>query len=709
MQRDGRYVRGIGGADGEGFDRRAWMIGSSATLACGAALGAGIEPVPELRRQRFPRMVQEWYVDRVRKVLDAAKKRRAGLQNETDARAYLQEVRRKIALCFGPKPKKTPLRPRITKRIERDAYVIENVIFESRPNFLVSANLYLPRGKKGPFPGVVGTCGHSFNGKAAEAYQSYAQGLARLGYVVLIFDPIGQGERIQYLDENFKPTVGGGVRDHLMAGNQQYLVGEFIGSWRAWDGIRALDYLLTRPEVDKRHIGVTGNSGGGTMTTWLCGVERRWTMAAPSCFVTSMLRNLENELPQDTEQCPPRALELGLDHLDFLAAMAPKPVIILAKEKDFFDVRGSEEAYAELRSLYRLLGRPDHIGFFAGPGPHGYSQDNREAMYRWFNRFTGASDAKTEPPITLEPDDVLYAAPSGQVARLGSRTVFDFTRDAAQKMAKERRATLSADTLGKLLYQVLRIDRCADGSVPAEAPVFRILRSHSVRTKPPCHVTPYWVESSRGVGSVVYRVGLERLDARPRDRRPATLYVADQSGDHELPNEPLVAEALGQLKDRALYVCDVRGIGESRPATCGTGSYYSAYGNDYFYASHAIMWGTSVPAQRAWDILRVLAFLRAAGHRRVHLAARGWGTVPATFAALLHLASPPDAGPSIRLQRLTLKRPLRSFTEVASVPVYDWPLSSLVPNLLRHADLPDCYAALRKRVELALIAPVGPR
>ena len=156
--------------------------------------------------------------------------------------------------------------------------------------------------------------------------------------------------------------------------------------WRAWDGIRALDYLLTRPEVDPRHVGVTGNSGGGTMTTWLCGVEQRWTMAAPSCFVTTFRRNLENELPADTEQCPPQALALGLDHADFLAALAPKPVIILAKEKDYFDVRGLEEAFARLKRLYGLLGAEENMALFIGPTTHGYTQENREAMYRWFNR-----------------------------------------------------------------------------------------------------------------------------------------------------------------------------------------------------------------------------------------------------------------------------------------------------------------------------------
>ena len=236
--------------------------------------------------------------------------------------------------------------------MERDAYRIEKIIFESRPAFPVTANLYVPKDVDLPRPGVVGCCGHSNNGKAEAAYQSFAQGLARLGYVCLIYDPIGQGERLQYVQEDLSSRIGVGVPEHLYAGNQQFLVGEFFGMWRAWDGIRALDYLLTRSEVDPQHVGVTGNSGGGTLTTWLCGLDSRWTMAAPSCFVTTFLHNMENELPADTEQCPPKALALGLDHVDFLAALAPKPVAILAQERDFFDVRGS---YDELQTTQTAL------------------------------------------------------------------------------------------------------------------------------------------------------------------------------------------------------------------------------------------------------------------------------------------------------------------------------------------------------------------
>ena len=306
-------------------------------------------PVPALNR--FPRMVQEYFVQQVRELEQQADRRRRALKTRADAEAYVQAVRHKIQQCFGPWPERTPLNPRITGRIERDTYFIENLIFESRPGFLVSANLYAPKGREFPLPGVIGTCGHSETGKGVDVYQSFAQGLARQGYVVLIYDPLGQGERLQYPNEKLESRIGVGVREHLYAGNQQFLVNEFIGAWRAWDGMRALDYLLTRPEVDPQQVGVTGNSGGGTMTTWLCGVERRWAMAAPSCFVTSFLRNLENELPADTEQCPPRALALGLDHSDFLAALAPAPVIILAKEKDYFDVRGSEQVLERLPFL----------------------------------------------------------------------------------------------------------------------------------------------------------------------------------------------------------------------------------------------------------------------------------------------------------------------------------------------------------------------
>jgi dienelactone hydrolase len=539
-------------------------------------------------------------------------------------------------------------------------------------------------------PAVVGTCGHSVTGKGEKAYQSFAQGLARMGYVVLLYDPIGQGERLQYTDADLKPRVGVGTREHLYAGNQQFLVGEFVGAWRAWDGIRALDYLLSREEVDPKHVGVTGNSGGGTMTTWLCGVEPRWTMAAPSCFVTTFRRNLENELPADTEQCPPRALALGLDHDDFLAAMAPKPIIVLGKEKDYFDARGNEEAYLRLKRLYKLLDAEDNIARFRGPTYHGYSQENREAMYRWFNGVTKISDAQTEPALTLEEDATLHCTLRGQVAALESRPIYSFTKAKSQSLAQSR-GNPRGDALARAVRAALKM--------PDErgVPDYRILRTSRQRSYPTPHSISYAVDTEPGVHALVYRLSEEPHYSRPpQGSKRAVLYVSHHSADVELREEPLVRELLAAEPQAAFFTCDVRGIGDSRPDTCGVDSFLNPYGSDYFYAIHSVMLDYPYAGQKTYDLLRVVDWLGSFGHDEIHLAAKGWGAIPATFAALL----------SGSVAQVTLKNALTSYTDVAESDQYSWPLSAFVLGGLETFDLPDCYRELEKK-KLRQIEPWG--
>jgi dienelactone hydrolase/pimeloyl-ACP methyl ester carboxylesterase len=670
---------------------RAASLISLLLLACGAQ-AASSRPAPT-PLNRFPHMVQEYFVQQVRQVEQQGDQRRAAVRTREDAQAYVREVQGKIRECFGPWPEKTPLNPRITGVVERDAYRIENVIFESRPGFLVTANLYVPMGRDFPLPGVVGTCGHSSNGKAALPYQSFAQGLARLGYVVLIFDPIGQGERLQYPNDQLKSRIGVGVREHLYGGNQQFLVGEFFGSWRAWDGIRALDYLLTRKEVDPQHAGVTGCSGGGTMTTWLCGVERRWTMAAVSCFVTTFLRNCENELPADTEQCPPRALALGLDHSDFIAVMAPRPVILLTKEGDFFDIRGSEKAFRDLRRLYGLLGPDENIALFTEPGYHGYSQKSREAMYQWFNRSTRISDAQAEPNLIIEKDETLWCAPKGQVCELASKPFYAFTAERARDLAARRSKEFTLPELRRQVRTLLRLPATENRS----APEYRILRNWRSRGYPKPRWATYVVETEPGIQAVVYRLGGEQMLSRPRaGNRRAILYVAHLSSDAELRDEPLIREIVQAEPDADLYTVDVRGIGESRPDTCDENSFFDLYGSDYFYSIHSIMLDRPYVGQKTHDVLRVLDWLRSAGHEEVHLVGKGWGAVPATFAAVL----------SDQVTQVTLKNALTSYQEIAESQDYSWPLSTLVPNVLSAFDLPDCYRALQGK-DLRQVEPWG--
>ena len=680
-----RRVLQTAGAGLLGIGLSPWL-GNSIVRA--AAPSAATPPIVPLNR--FPRMVQEYFVRRMREAEAAGDRLRESVKTKADAERYVAAVREKIRACFGPFPEKTPLNPRITGVIERDAYRIEKVIFESRPGFLVTANLYVPKGRKLPLPGVVGSCGHSAPGKAIDVYQSFAQGLARQGYVVLIFDPLGQGERLQYPTDKLTSRVGVGVMEHLLCGNQQFLTGEFVGAWRAWDGIRALDYLLSRPEVDPKHIGITGNSGGGTMTTWLCGVEDRWTMAAPSCFVTTFRRNMENELPADTEQCPPRVLALGLDHSDFIAAMAPRPVILLSAEKDFFDCRGSIEAYERLKRLYSLLGAEQNIGLFVGPNPHGFTQPNREAMYGWFNRATGLSSTSAEPVLTIEEEKDLWCTPRGQVADLQSRPVWSYTRDLSQKLAKQRRP-LEGEALRAALVSLLKLP---ERKAVAD---YRILRPFAGRGYPKKQCTTYAVETEPGIQALVHMLADEAHHSRPpRGRKRAVLYVAHHSSDAELRDEPLIREVIAQEPEAAFYACDVRGIGESRPDTCGKDQFLRPYGSDYFYAIHAIMLDHPYLGQKTHDLLRVLDWLAANGHDEIHLAGKGWGTLPATFAAIL----------SPHVMQVTLKNALTSYADIAESEDYRWPLSSLLPDVLHRFDLPDCYRALAGK-KLRQIEPWG--
>mgnify|MGYP006278206849 CR=1 FL=1 len=161
-----------------------------------------------------------------------------------------------------------------------------------------------------------------------------------------MFDPMGQGERLQYPDGEGESVFGPGptypsTKEHNAMDRQMALTGDWIGRWFAWDGIRALDVLLHQEEVDPGRIGVTGVSGGGTMTAYAVACDSRVTMSAPCCWVTNWYHNGINEEPQDAEQCPPGVLAAGLEQSDLLLARAPNPVILLTEEQDFFDQRGA--------------------------------------------------------------------------------------------------------------------------------------------------------------------------------------------------------------------------------------------------------------------------------------------------------------------------------------------------------------------------------
>ncbi|MGH9665548.1 MAG: acetylxylan esterase, partial [Bryobacteraceae bacterium] len=176
----------------------------------------------------------------------------------------------------GGMPERTPLNVRTIGSFEREHYRVEKLIYESQPNFFVPANLYIPKSHRPPFPGVLFQMGHTPNGKAGATYQRCCQGLVQLGYLVLGFDPMGQGERIYYPDDSgTRSRLGSPTSEHSQAGRQMLLAGDSATRMQTWDAIRSLDVLAAHPLVDSKRIGATGQSGGGTTTMFLSAVDDR--------------------------------------------------------------------------------------------------------------------------------------------------------------------------------------------------------------------------------------------------------------------------------------------------------------------------------------------------------------------------------------------------------------------------------------------------
>jgi dienelactone hydrolase len=613
--------------------------------------------------------------------------RRAALRTKADAERYVADVRARLRQCYGPIPEKTPLNARVTAVHEREDYRIENVIYESRPGFPVTANLFVPTGRKGPMPGVLTPVGHSDSGKISS--QSIAQALVRQGYIALAFDPIGQGERLQYVDGQFKPKFGIGTSEHTFSGVRMPLVGENLPSWFTWDCVRSLDYLLSRPEIDPRHIGMTGSSGGGNQTMQMCGFDSRLTMAAPSCMVSSLRRHIENEHSQDPEQWQWGLLARGLDHSDFIAAMAPRPVLLIETEGDYFDVRGFEEACARLRRLYTLLGAEQNFSFFLGTGPHSFPKPNREAMYRWFNRQTGFAQLPEEPELSREPSETLWCTPHGQVGELKPVTEFSYGSALSKKLRGSRPA-LSGNALKENLVATLKL--------PARQGLcdYRIMRQPKPRGYPKRSQGEYLLETEPDIHVFVYRLSESPIVSRPpRGPKRAVLYVAHQSADVELRTDPWLKELVAAEPAAAFYACDVRGVGESQPVLSTPGNPLKG-GTDYLHAGYGLLFDYPTAGQRTHDLMRVLDWMASYGHEEVHLVARGWGAIPGTFAAVLHE----------RVIQVTLKHALTSYADVAETERYQWPLSAFVPGVLQAFDLPDCYRELERK-KLKQIEPAA--
>ena len=265
---------------------------------------------------------------------DERRKRWGAIQTEQELLALQQELRSHLLNMLGDLPtEKTPLNPQITGRIRMKGFDIEKLIFESLPGVYVTALVYVLENGAAKHPGVLVPSGHSADGKVH--YHGLCQHLVQRGYVVISWDPIGQGERSQFWDTKaHKGRYNLICAEHAVLGNLAYLAGTNLARWEIWDGIRALDYLLTRPDVDPNRIAITGTSGGGFQTAHIAALDERIKVAAPSCYITALPMRVYNRIFKDADSDPEQdlygSISKGIDHPGLLVLMYPRPVFVAA-------------------------------------------------------------------------------------------------------------------------------------------------------------------------------------------------------------------------------------------------------------------------------------------------------------------------------------------------------------------------------------------
>lgn len=577
-----------------------------------------------------------------------------------ERRNYLKAV---FLDAIGGLPEAGPLNPRSFGSLDLGAYRIERIGFESTPGMMVTANLYVPAGLEQPAPGIVVPCGHADVGKTDECYARLCHGLAGKGYVALIYDPIGQGERRLYRS-NGGSLLGGCTSQHTHLGVQLAAAGLNLARYMIFDSMRAVDYLLTRPEVDPARIGCTGCSGGGTNTAYVSAIDERISASMPVCYITTLEARQRSEGIADYEQNFCGQIERGLDHHEYVAMVAPRAVCIGAATEDFFPLEGARETYAAARRVYEVLGVGDRCEMAEVEGPHGYLAGLRAAAYGFFNRAFGVQAEADEPEVELPDEEDLLCFPGGVGAEATHRVALGHARALAEEVAPQQ---VPGRELGEELAALVV-------HVPGEA------------------CCGAW-----GPGRDAAE-GWELAEVRPVSapplmvaRRPAQRPISVAAVDSCEALAGLGAELGGAI---ILQVSEGRDLAARAEIVGGEHPQWSwIHPREAFLAFYAQLMG------RDWAYLRaaqILAGLEALGEGQVSLQALGTHCSAALYAAALDR----------RVLALTLSRPLWCYGSALEREVHVLGPAEVPYGVLGNHDLPAVMALLAPR-KLRVEQPLG--
>jgi hypothetical protein len=577
-----------------------------------------------------------------------------------DAQHRQQVVREKLLELMGGLPNyQGPLHARVTGKIQTDAFTIEKINYESLPGFYVTANLYRPN-SPGRHPGILLQIGHVQTGKPED--QRLALNFTLKGFVVLAFDPIGQGEREQAYDRQLSASATGwGTMEHLQAEAQSWLLGQGVARYFIWDATRSLDYLAGRPEVDAERLGAVGCSGGGALTTYIGALDPRIKAVASACSTNSFRLMFARPVVNGefhAEMGLPHFLAAGLDTADFVEAAAPKPWLIMATEHDFFTPDAAKLVYDDARRWYGIYGAEDKLSFFVGPGPHGTPLETREHMYEWMIRWLkdGKGDFHDQPVKLYTPFEL-------QVTRTGHVDDEPGSRKLYQIMLDDQRSKRRPRTIAELLTELRRLELPAETS----APEAQVLDETNGATGLVQHIR-FETEPGLEIEGKLY------LPTSTSGRRQAVLLVADR-------NTSALAD---QIAKSGRIVLEL----ELRDSPWGYD--YRPYIGNWVNNTRADHIGRNLPGMRAHDISRgidVLAARSDVDPTSIRAAAKGLKGI------WLLMAAATDA----RVGKVWLDRTPYSFQPALENTMNTGLFEAAIPGFALHWKIQDLVKAMGTR------------
>jgi len=516
------------------------------------------------------------------------------LHTRSDWQVRQEKMKALLLEVGGPFPEKGPLNPKVTGVVQKQGYRIEKIVFESWPGFYVPGCLFIPDKIKGKAPAVLNVIGHEQESYHAALDQVIIQNLVKKGMIVFAIDPLGQGEHVQHFDPkiNFS-SAGYSVIEHCYFGNLCFLTGSSGAKYFTWDGIRAIDYLVSRKDVDPERIGVTGFSGGGTVTSYVAAFDPRVKVSIPSSWSNSCRRVIEMKGTQDAETMFVHDLKKGITYEDLLEVRAPKPTLLTFTSRDeYLTLQGAREAFQEAKKEYVALGNGDNMAMVEDDSKHWVTPKIRLAMYSFFMKHFGLTGDPSEVEAEILSDKELMVTPTGQiVTSFGGDMVFDVNKKESVKLMEnlEKSRKDRASHLDRVKGKAIEISGFVAPCCAKGEPIIngRYQRDGYAVTK----------YALQGEGD--YAVPI--LLFAPNDnveKHPALVYLHSEGKVTEAKPGGEIEKLV--KKGYIVAAADVLGVGETRnTATRPLADGYLA-----------IMIGRSLVGIQAGDIVRVVNYLK---------------------------------------------------------------------------------------------------